>query len=49
VLAAPTAKPRELEVSGIESAADLAISADGASLLIPDMAGGKLAIVPMPK
>jgi gluconolactonase len=42
-------KPKELTVSGIESAADLAISADGKSLLIPDMSGGKLAVVPMPQ
>lgn len=42
-------KPQEITVSGIESAADLAISPDGKSLLIPDMGGGKLAIVPMPK
>ena len=49
VLATPTAKPQEIEVSGIESAADLAISPDGASLLIPDMGGGRLAIIPMPK
>jgi gluconolactonase len=49
VLAAPDAKPQEIEVAGIESAADLAISPDGKSLLIPDMGGGKLAILPMPK
>jgi sugar lactone lactonase YvrE len=42
------AQPQEIEVSGIESAADLAISPDGKSLLIPDMSGGKLAVVPMP-
>jgi hypothetical protein len=36
-------------VSGIESAADLTISPDGKSLLIPDMGGGKIATVPMPK
>ena len=49
LLATPAAKPREIEVSGIESAADLAISPDGSSLLIPDMAGGKLAVLPMPR
>lgn len=49
VLTKPDAKPQEIEVSGIESAADLAISPDGNSLLIPDMSGGKLAILPMPK
>jgi hypothetical protein len=49
VLSKPDAKPQEIEVGGIESAADLAISADGGSLLIPDMSGGKLAIMPMPK
>ena len=49
VVTRPDAKPREIEVGGIESAADLAISPDGKSLLIPDMSGGKLAIVPMPK
>jgi gluconolactonase len=49
VLTTPDAKPQEIEVGGIESAADLAISPDGNSLLIPDMAGGKLAIVPMPR
>jgi gluconolactonase len=52
VLSKPDAKspekPKELTVSGIESAADLAISPDGKSLLIPDMGGGKLAMVPMP-
>ncbi|HJR17321.1 MAG TPA: SMP-30/gluconolactonase/LRE family protein [Gemmatimonadales bacterium] len=48
VLAKPDSKPREIEVSGIESAADLAISPDGKSLLIPDMGGGKLAILPLP-
>jgi sugar lactone lactonase YvrE len=42
-------KPKEITVSGIESAADLAISPDGKSLLIPDMSGGKLAILPMPR
>jgi sugar lactone lactonase YvrE len=49
VLTRPDAKPQELEVAGIESAADLAISPDGKSLLIPDMSGGRLAIVPMPR
>jgi sugar lactone lactonase YvrE len=49
VLTKPDAKPQEITVSGIESAADLAISPDGKSLLIPDMGGGKLAILPMPK
>jgi SMP-30/gluconolaconase/LRE-like protein len=49
VLATPDAKPQEIEVSGIESAADINISPDGKSLLIPDMSGGKLAILPMPK
>jgi len=52
VLSKPDAKspekPKVLTVSGIESAADLAISPDGKSLLIPDMGGGKLAMVPMP-
>jgi SMP-30/gluconolaconase/LRE-like protein len=45
----PDAKPQEIQVSGIESAADLAISPDGKSLLIPDMGGGKIAVLPMPK
>ena len=49
VLSKPDAKPQEIEVGGIESAADLAVSPDGGSLLIPDMAGGKLAILAMPK
>jgi gluconolactonase len=49
VLSTPDAKPQEIEVSGVESAADLAISPDGKSLLIPDMGGGKLAILPMPR
>lgn len=49
VLTAPDAKPQEIEVANIESAADLSISPDGKSLLIPDMGGGKLAILPMPK
>jgi hypothetical protein len=48
VLTTPEAKPQEIEVSGIESAADLAISPDGKSLLIPDMGGGNLAILPLP-
>ena len=47
--AKPAEKPQEITVSGIESAADLAISPDGKSLLIPDMGGGKLATLPMPK
>jgi hypothetical protein len=49
VLSKPDAKPQELEVGGIDSAADLAISPDGGSLLIPDMSGGKLAIIAMPR
>ena len=49
VLTAPDAKPQEIEVTGVESSADLAISPDGKSLIIPDMGGGKLAIIPMPK
>jgi sugar lactone lactonase YvrE len=49
VLDKPDSRPREIEVAGIESAADLAISPDGKSLLIPDMAGGKIAIVPTPR
>ena len=49
VLAKPDAKPQEIKVNGIESSADLAISPDGMSLIIPDMGGGKLAILPMPK
>jgi hypothetical protein len=49
VLTKPDAKPQEITVTGIESAADLAISPDGKSLIIPDMGGGKLAILPMPK
>ena len=47
--AKPAEKPQEITVSGIESAADLAISPDGKSLIIPDMGGGKLATLPMPK
>jgi sugar lactone lactonase YvrE len=47
--AQPAEKPQEIQVSGIESAADLSISQDGKSLLIPDMGGGKIAILPMPK
>ena len=47
--AKPPEKPQEITVSGIESSADLAISPDGKSLLIPDMGGGKLATLPMPK
>jgi gluconolactonase len=49
VLARPDAKPQEISLNGIESAADFAVSPDGKSLLVPDMSGGKLAIVPMPK
>jgi sugar lactone lactonase YvrE len=47
--AKPPEKPQEIPVSGIESSADLAISPDGKSLIKPDMGGGKLAILPMPK
>jgi sugar lactone lactonase YvrE len=47
--AQPAEKPRDIEVSGIESAADLAISPDGRSLLIPDMGGGRLATLPLPR
>jgi DNA-binding beta-propeller fold protein YncE len=47
--AKPAEKPQEITVSGIESSADIAISPDGKSLLIPDMGGGKLATLPMPK
>ncbi len=47
--AKPPEKPQEITVSGVESSADLAISPDGKSLIIPDMGGGKLAILPMPK
>jgi sugar lactone lactonase YvrE len=49
VVTKPDAKPQEIEVPGVESSADLAISPDGKSLIIPDMSGGKLAIVPMPE
>jgi len=49
VLSKPDAKPQEITVAGIESAADFAISPDGKSLLIPDMSGGKLAVVPLPR
>ena len=48
VLAQPNAKPQEITVAGIESAADLSISPDGKSLIIPDMSGGKLATIPIP-
>jgi len=47
--AKPAEKPQEITVSGIESSADLAISPDGKSLIIPDMGGGKLATLPIPK
>jgi sugar lactone lactonase YvrE len=47
--AKPPEKPQEIAVSGIESAADLTISPDGKSLLIPDMGGGKIAVLPMPR
>src|SRR4051812_25784368 len=49
IVTKPGAKPQEVTVDGIESAADLAISPDGKSLMIPDMSGGKLAIISMPK
>jgi len=49
VLSKPDAKPQEITVAGIESAADFAISPDGRSLLIPDMSGGKLAVIPLPR
>jgi sugar lactone lactonase YvrE len=42
-------KPQEIVIAGIESAADLAVSPDGKSLLIPDMGGGRLAIFPLPR
>jgi len=35
-------------MSGFESAADLTINPDGNSLLIPEMGGGKIAILPLP-
>jgi gluconolactonase len=47
--AKPPEKPQEITVAGIESSADLAISPDGKSLIIPDMGGGKLATLAMPK
>jgi gluconolactonase len=47
--AKPPEKPQDITVAGIESSADLAISPDGKSLIIPDMGGGKLATLPMPK
>jgi sugar lactone lactonase YvrE len=47
--AQPAEKPQEIQVNGIESAADLTISRDGKSLLIPDMGGGKIAILPLPR
>jgi gluconolactonase len=49
VLTKPDAKPQEIKVNGIDSSADLAISPDGKSLIIPDMGGGRLAILAMPK
>jgi sugar lactone lactonase YvrE len=49
VLTRPDAKPQEITVNGIDSAADLVISPDGKSLLIPDMGGGRLATLAMPK
>jgi hypothetical protein len=49
VLTKPDAKPQEVVVSGIDSAADLAVSPDGKSLVIPDMSGGRLAMLPVPK
>lgn len=48
VLTTPDAKPQVITVSGIDSAADLLISPDGRSLLIPDMGGGRVATLPMP-
>jgi len=48
VLTTPDAKPQVIQVGGIDSAADLGISPDGKSLLIPDMGGGRIAILPMP-
>jgi len=47
--AQPAQKPQETVVQGIDSAADFAISPDGKSLLIPDMGGGRLAVLPLPK
>jgi gluconolactonase len=49
VLSKPDAKPVEIVVKGVESSADLGISPDGKSLIIPDMSGGKLAIMAMPR
>jgi SMP-30/Gluconolactonase/LRE-like region len=47
--AEPAEKPREISVNGIESAADLTLSPDGKTLLIPDMGGGKVALLPLPR
>jgi hypothetical protein len=47
--AQPAEKPREIPVNGIESAADLTLSPDGKTLLIPDMGGGKVALLPLPR
>jgi hypothetical protein len=49
VLSTPDAKPQVIQVSGVDSAADLAISPDGKSLLIPDMGGGRIAVLAMPQ
>jgi sugar lactone lactonase YvrE len=48
VLTAPSAKPQVIQLSGIESAADLAMGPEGRTLLIPDMTSGKVAIFPIP-
>jgi hypothetical protein len=47
--AQPAQKPQEIPVSGIESAADLTLSPDGKTLLIPDMGGGNVALLPLPR
>ena len=47
--AQPAQKPQEIPVNGIESAADLTLSPDGKTLLIPDMGGGKVALLPLPR
>jgi sugar lactone lactonase YvrE len=47
--AQPAEKPQEIPVKGIESAADLTLSPDGKTLLIPDMGGGKIALLPLPR
>jgi sugar lactone lactonase YvrE len=49
VLDKPEGKPQLINVEGLVSAADIAISPDGKYLMVPDMEKGKLFFVPLPE